>query len=105
MLSIAVIGFCVHRISDYAELSTIENWILLAVGVAGILAARSRLRYATSSALLIGLWLFGWGLWGLAIPNSWIGSAQPLENAIRLVSGLWGMYVSVHDVLAWRRHS
>jgi hypothetical protein len=46
--------------------------------------------------------LFGWGIAGFVWPVTWMGMSEPLENALRLVAGLWGMYASVNDVLAWR---
>jgi hypothetical protein len=39
---------------------------------------------------------------GLFVSHAVLGSADPLESAVRLVLGLWSIYLGVQDVLRWR---
>lgn len=80
-----------------------ENVTNATIGVIALFAARRRKRIATSIAMILGLVCFAWGLLGTCGVRLPIGLAEPLENLIRTVAGMWGIYVASHDVLRWRR--
>lgn len=101
--AVGTAGLFVHELGTYAVLTAPETVINLAVGLAGMAAARRRTRTCTVAATLAGAGLLLWGIWGLAWPRSVLGTAEPLEVVVHIVCGLWGMYVSVHDVNEWRR--
>lgn len=96
-------GVFVSRFADYFHFSSAETILNLCIGMAALMGARSRERYAVLAAVSCGLFLFVWGIWGIAWPTSAFGTAEPLETLIRLLAGAWGMYVAVQDVLVWRR--
>ncbi len=102
--AVGIAGLFVHHLATYAVLTGPETIMNLMVGLAGMSAARRRTRTSTVSATLIGVGLLLWGIWGLAWPQSVLGTAEPLEVVVHIVCGLWGMYVAVHDVNEWRRH-
>lgn len=88
---------------SYMRFSPSETALHIALGLLAMSAARGRLRGAAVGALWIGLCSLLWGIWGLAWPISVLGGAEPVENAVHFVIGLWGLYVAVHDVSEWRR--
>lgn len=100
--ALGIAGLVTNHIGSYLTLSRPETGLNLFIGVVAMACARSRLRISTLCAMLIGILLFLWGIWGLAWPASFVGTAEPLEIAVHIVAGLWGMYVSVHDVNQWR---
>ncbi len=98
----AAIGFLFGHIGEYLALSRPENVICLCLGVVAVWGARVRQRYAFLIATLLGCLVFLWGIWGMFWPGVVIGSAEPLENAIRIVLGAWGLYVALQDFTIWR---
>jgi 4-amino-4-deoxy-L-arabinose transferase-like glycosyltransferase len=100
--TLGIIGFTAGHLGTYIRFSVPESALCTTVGLLGMVAARLRRRDAAVFALLFGVGLFAIGLAGLIWPVSWFGTSEPLENAVRLVAGLWGMYSAVTDVLAWR---
>jgi len=100
--ALGLVGFTTGSVENYIRVSTFEGIAYTAIGLLGMVTARLRHRDATFFSLLFGLMLFGWGVAGFVWPVTWMGTSEPLENAVRLVAGLWGMYASVNDVLAWR---
>lgn len=105
LFAVGITGLFTQGIGAYVALSPWDTGIYLALGLLGMAGARSRLRVATLTAMVIGVFLLLWGLWGLAWPVSVIGTAEPLETMVHVVGGLWGIYVSVHDVNQWRRRA
>lgn len=101
--AVGVIGLFVNHIGSYAALSSVETVINLSIGLSAMAAARSRHRTGVLTALMLGVALLFWGIFGMAWPQSILGTAEPLKTVIRIVTGLWGMYVAVHDVNEWRR--
>lgn len=101
--SLGIIGVTFGRLGSYAQLSLSESLLLLAFGLWGMGAARSRTRNAVLSAFLIGGLSLVWGVLG-AVPSTsaWLGSTEPFETALRFVLGLWGLYVAIQDVILWR---
>lgn len=100
---LGVLGLWTGQVGDYARMSPVDSFLSVALGLLGMAGARSRTRYAVTSALGLGFLLFMWGVWGLTVKNSWLGSSEPAETALHLVCGAWGMYLSVQDVLQWRK--
>lgn len=100
--TLGLIGITMGRLGTYAKLSGPETVLSLALGLLGMWAARSRMRSSVLGALSIGFFCIVWGIWGLVFPSGWLGTTQPVENAIRVVVGAWGTYVAVQDVMTWR---
>jgi hypothetical protein len=100
--ALGVIGFTVGKLETYIRFSMPESCLYTSIGLLGMVTARLRRRDATVFALLLGIGLFIFGLAGFIWPVSRLGTSEPLESAMRLVAGLWGMYSAVTDVLAWR---
>ncbi|QQE77655.1 hypothetical protein [Alicyclobacillus sp. SO9] len=102
-LFFSIAGFSFGHVGEYMQLSLVEDTVFLILGVLLIVSARSRYRYAVAAAFSLGLLCTVWGLWGTISPASVPGSADPLENAVRVVLGAWGVYTSAQDIRAWRR--
>ncbi|OFW76549.1 MAG: hypothetical protein A2201_11455 [Alicyclobacillus sp. RIFOXYA1_FULL_53_8] len=100
--TLGLIGLTMGHLGTYAKFSGPETGLSLALGLLGMWAARSRMRSSVLGAWSIGLTCMVWGILGLFMPSSWLGTTQPLENAVRVVVGVWGLYVSVQDVMTWR---
>ncbi|WP_067934591.1 hypothetical protein [Alicyclobacillus kakegawensis] len=103
-LASAAVGWLSGRIGDYMHIWPLESCILLGIGVLALLGARARLRYTVAVALVLGLALFLWGVTGSVHPHLPGATAEPLECALRIVAGAWGVYTAVEDTLSWRRH-
>jgi hypothetical protein len=102
LIALASVGFLFGHIGDYLELSHGENVLCLCLGVIAVWGARVRQRYAFMLTVLVGFFMFLWGIWGMFWPGIVVGSAEPLENAIRIVLGAWGIYVSLQDIWTFR---
>ena len=100
---LALTGLTAGHVGDYIHVSQAESVLYLCVGIFAMTAARFRHRDATLVAVVLGLGLFGWGIVGLAWPTNGLGTSDPLESALHLVAGAWGMYAAVTDTLAWRQ--
>jgi hypothetical protein len=100
--TMGIIGFTVGKLGTYIRFSMPESILYIAIGLFGMITARVRHRDATVFAMLLGIGLFLFGVAGFIWPTSRLGTSEPLESAVRLVAGLWGMYSAVTDVLAWR---
>lgn len=101
----AIAGFSFGHVGEYMQLSPVENTLFLVLGLLFIASARSRYRYAVTVAFFLGVLVTAWAVWGTISPASVPGSADPLENAVRLVLGVWGLYTAIQDILTWRRLS
>jgi hypothetical protein len=101
--ALGVIGLLYGHIGEYIRQTLLESLLHIGIGLFAMAAARTRLRYAVVAALMLGISCFIWGMWGAAWPASILGTSEPLEVLLRLLAGAWGMYVSVQDVLEWRR--
>ncbi|MDQ0189232.1 hypothetical protein JI721_11845 [Alicyclobacillus cycloheptanicus] len=101
--ALGIVGVFTDHIGSYILLSPWETGLYLGLGLLGMAAARSRHRVAALGALALGMVTFMWGIWDMAWPVSFLGTAEPLETVIHIVAGLWGMYVAVHDVNVWRQ--
>lgn len=102
LVALSVVGFLFGHIGAYLVLSYGENILCLCLGISAVWGARVRQRYAFIVTAVIGCFLLIWGIWGMFWPGLVIGSSEPLENAIRIVLGAWGVYISLQDLLAWR---
>ncbi|MCL6632652.1 MAG: hypothetical protein K6T63_08440 [Alicyclobacillus herbarius] len=101
--AIAVLGWVSGRVGEYMQISPLESGILMTVSVFAVLGSRSRIRYAVAVATVVGLALLVWGIAGSFHPHLFGVSAEPLENAGRILIGGWGVYLAVEDTLAWRQ--
>ncbi|GMA51731.1 hypothetical protein GCM10025857_30880 [Alicyclobacillus contaminans] len=101
--ALGMVGFTSGRLGNYIHVSLAEAIAYTALGVFGMIAARLRWRDATMASVLYGILLLLWGFAGFAWPNWPYAQADPLEAMLRVLSGLWGMYCTVTDVLSWRR--
>lgn len=105
LVATGALGLFFGQLGDYARFTTAESCGHLGLGFLSLLAARSgRRRYAASGALGVGLSLFFWGISGLTWPNTPWWTSEPVDNALRLVAGIWGMYIAVQEVQDWRRN-
>lgn len=100
--ALGTIGFAIGHVGSYIRVSLAESILYLCLGFIGMAGARLRHRDCSLVCVQLGLGLFLWGIAGFVWPRSVIGSSEPLESAIRVVAGLWGMYAAVTDVLDWR---
>ncbi|MCL6446427.1 MAG: hypothetical protein K6T83_23775 [Alicyclobacillus sp.] len=98
-------GLIWGRLGQLLHFRVEDAAIYLVLGIIGMGAARSRHRNAVLASLFCGLLLLAWGMAGMAWPDFRVIGGEPLENAIRVVAGFWGLYVSVQDVLTWRSES
>jgi hypothetical protein len=101
--TLGFIGLLYGNIGEYIRLTRPESILHMSIGLLAMAAARTRLRYTVVAALMFGIATFMWGMWGAAWPSSPLGTSEPLEILLRLLAGAWGLYVSVQDVLEWRR--
>ncbi len=99
---LAMMGWWFHSIGDYIALTHTENLVNSGFAVVFLFFARQRMRYASATALALGLLFLAWAICGMAGIPLPTGTADPLENALRFVAGSWGVYVALHDVAAWR---
>lgn len=99
---LSVMGWWFHGILDYIALSHTENLVDSGFAVLFLFFARQRMRYASAMALVFGLTFLAWAICGMAGVVLPTGTPDPLENALRLVVGVWGLYVSMQDVARWR---
>ncbi|WP_067927922.1 hypothetical protein [Alicyclobacillus shizuokensis] len=102
-LAAAAVGWLFGHIGDYMHILPLESCILLGFGVLALLGARSRLRYTVAVALVLGIALFLWGVDGSFQSHLPGATAEPLECALRIIAGAWGVYTAVEDTLSWRR--
>lgn len=104
-VALGVCGLALGGIPGYIVLERADAWLHVILGAVMVAAARSRHRTAVLCAVWAGLGLFVWGVIGLtgSGPRYGLGVAEPLECAVHLVAGAWGMYIAVQDVLDWRR--
>jgi hypothetical protein len=98
-------GFACGGVPGYIHLSRADSAVYVIIGWLLVAAARFRHRTAVLAAVWMGVLLFLWGVLGLtgSTVRYGLGSAEPLECALHLVAGAWGMYIAVQDVLDWRR--
>lgn len=103
-LFIAVMGFWTGHIGDYMRIQQAESIISLCIGICGVWAARSpRKRNAMAIVLLLGSLLCIWGAVSLWVPGMFVGKPDPLESALRFISGIWAIYLGVQDVQHFRK--
>jgi hypothetical protein len=105
LVGLGIAGFACGGVPGYIRLETVEAWIHVAMGLILVGAGRSRHRNAVLASVWVGALLFLWGILGLSgsTLRYGLGHAEPLEGAVHLVAGAWGMYIAVQDVLDWRR--
>lgn len=99
--ALGMIGLTTGNIGDYLKVTGPESTAYIALGIIGMLAARSRRREAGVICFVLGLTLLSSGLFGFFWPVSFLGFSEPAECALRTVAGCWGLYVAVSDLLTW----
>ena len=103
LIALGTIGLLAGGIGDYMQMSGLESDVFLGLGVLAVMGARSRFRYAFPTAFLLAAVLLAWGILGIAQPQTILGYAEPLDNAVRCLAGIWGLYTVFHDFVLWRR--
>lgn len=100
-VTLGIFGFMWTHLGEYLFFTIAEAWICIIFGVSAIFFARHRFRYAVAGAGLLGVLLTAFGFAGL-LHFAWLSQLEPLESIVRVVSGLWGIYVALHDIRLWR---
>jgi len=77
--------------------------IHFAIGISGLtIALRGKLFSQRAYSLIVGLALTAWGVTGTLAPNLLNPYPLPLENALHVVTGIWGFYGLGSSF--WQRH-
>lgn len=99
--ALGMIGLTTGRLGDYMKFHLPESIACVTIGVLGMLAARASRRGSVLACLLLGVLLLTYGMLGFFRPMWLPGGAEPLDNALRVVAGIWGIYTGVADVRRW----
>lgn len=103
-LCLGGIGFFNGKLGEYMIFTRPESITNLLIGVFAVMLSRRRTRYAVAGSFLLGLILCTGGFCGLYLSHLyWIGTAEPLDSALRFVAGLWGLYSAISDIILWRK--
>lgn len=92
-LALACAGLVTDNLWHTINLSSPMTIVHLAIGVAGLTVARQGGHTAMRIfALLLGSILLAWGTVGTWAPQMLTPHPLPLENALHMLTGIWGFY-------------
>ncbi|MHB1683049.1 MAG: hypothetical protein ACYCYO_09580 [Bacilli bacterium] len=92
-LTLSATGLFTNNLWHMINLSGSMTVVNLAIGITGLTVARQGgARAHRVYNLLLGLILMSWGAAGTWAPTALVPHPLPLENALHVLTGIWGFY-------------